>query len=237
MQDKSFIGAQPQTTIHNATFIGGGLGAVKGIRCSGVSAGFRLNPQRKDLALVITDAPAVSAGVFTQNLFCAAPVSLSRNHLLQEAMSDVDKPDSTKGVRAIALNSGNANATTGEPGMQIAIRTAQITAQHLGCQPHQVLVASTGVIGVPLGEDPFAKGIPLALEQLGPADGTALDSGLHAAQAIMTTDTYPKQAAAHVAITQEDGTEVVYTIAGMVKGSGMIQPNMATLLGVFATDA
>jgi len=135
------------------------------------------------------------------------------------------------------LNSGNANATTGAPGLQTANHTAEIAAQYLGCQPHQVLVASTGVIGVPLVEDPFLTGIPKALAELGSADGTDLDSGLFAAQAIMTTDTHPKQAAVIYTVPQNDGTTATYTLGGMVKGSGMIQPNMATLLGVFATDA
>ncbi|MDR1082353.1 MAG: bifunctional glutamate N-acetyltransferase/amino-acid acetyltransferase ArgJ, partial [Coriobacteriales bacterium] len=118
-----------------------------------------------------------------------------------------------------------------------AVRTAAITAEHLGCEQHQVLVASTGVIGVPLSEDPFVSGIPLALAKLGAADGSTPASGLAAASAIMTTDTHPKQAAVRFSATQSDGREVSYTIGGMVKGSGMIQPNMATLLGVLATDA
>jgi glutamate N-acetyltransferase/amino-acid N-acetyltransferase len=140
-------------------------------------------------------------------------------------------------VRAIVLNSGNANAVTGEQGMRCALHSAGIVAQHLGCEPHQVLVASTGVIGVPLAEDSFLTGIPLAVAGLGAADGTAHTSGLDAASAIMTTDTHPKQVAVTFTATQSDGTEVTYTIGGMVKGSGMIQPNMATLLGVLATDA
>ena len=234
---KPSIAAQPQTTIDKTTFINGGLGAVKGIRCSGVSAGFRRNPTRRDLALVTVERPAVSAAVFTRNLFCAAPVRLSRQHLLQEAMSDVDNPSAESGVRAILLNSGNANASTGDPGMQTAIRAAELTAAHLKCQPHQVLVASTGVIGVSLGEDLFETGIPLALSELGSDDGSSVESGLHAAQAIMTTDTYPKQAAVQFTIVWDDASEVSYTIGGMVKGSGMISPDMATLLGVFATDA
>ena len=239
---KPSLAAPLGTVKGNATFVAGGLGAVKGIRCAGVSAGFRRNPNRKDLALIVTEKPAVSAGVFTRNVFCAAPVNVSRAHLARQSMAaagtDAGAGTGTdeKGARAIVLNSGNANASTGDPGMQTAIRTAQLTAAQLGCDPHQVLVASTGVIGVPLGEDPFATGIPQALAALGAADGAALDSGLAAAQAIMTTDTHPKYAAVTFAVAQGDGTEVTYTVGGMVKGSGMIQPNMATLLGVFATD-
>ncbi|MDR2586930.1 MAG: bifunctional glutamate N-acetyltransferase/amino-acid acetyltransferase ArgJ [Coriobacteriales bacterium] len=233
------VAALPGTTNGNATFVEGGLGAVKGLRCAGVSAGFRRNPERKDLALVVTEKPAVAAGVFTRNLFCAAPVALSRQHLVRGALADVDAPTAGGGARAIVLNSGNANATTGEPGMRTAIQTARIAAEHLGCEPHQVLVASTGVIGVPLALEPFVTGIPLALAELGSADADAAAfAGAHAAaEAIMTTDTHPKQAAVSFTATQSDGSEVTYTIGGMVKGSGMIQPNMATLLGVLATDA
>jgi glutamate N-acetyltransferase/amino-acid N-acetyltransferase len=219
------------------TFVEGGLGAVKGLRCAGISAGFRRNPERRDLALVVAEKPAVATGVFTQNLFCAAPVTVSRQHLARLAMEDADNPRDGTGARAIVLNSGNANASTGEPGLETAIQTAHIAARHLGCEPHQVLVASTGVIGVPLMTDTFVTGIPLALAELGAADGTAFAAGHAAASAIMTTDTRPKQAAVTFTATQSDGSEVTYIIAGMAKGSGMIQPNMATLLGVLATDA
>jgi glutamate N-acetyltransferase/amino-acid N-acetyltransferase len=261
---KPAIAAAPGTVIGNATFVAGGLGAVPGIRCAGVSAGFRRNPQRKDLALVVAEKPAVAAGVFTNNSFCAAPVQLSRQHLAKCACADVDAlkaanqgagkgegagagagsgaaagTGAASGACVVILNSGNANANTGEPGLQTAIRTAKLVAEHLGCQPHQVLTASTGVIGVPLAIDSFVTGVPLALAELGPADASpaAQAAGLAAAQAIMTTDTLPKQAAVQFSASQSDGVEVTYTIAGMVKGSGMIQPNMATLLGVLATDA
>ncbi|MDR2106825.1 MAG: bifunctional glutamate N-acetyltransferase/amino-acid acetyltransferase ArgJ [Coriobacteriales bacterium] len=232
----SVVAAQPGTVVGNATFVEGGLGAVKGLRCAGVSAGFRRNPARRDLALVVTEKPAVATGVFTRNRFCAAPVVLSRQHLAQLAMDDVEAPAPDTGARAIVLNSGNANAATGEPGMQSAVESARIVAEHVGCKPHQVLVASTGVIGAPFAAEPFITGVPLALAELGAADGTAHASGLAAAAAIMTTDTHPKQAAVTFTATQSDGVEVTYTIGGMVKGSGMIQPDMATLLGVLATD-
>jgi glutamate N-acetyltransferase/amino-acid N-acetyltransferase len=262
----AMIATPPQTIRNNVTFVEGGLGAVRGLRCAGVSAGFRRNPTRGDLALIVTEQPAVSAGVFTRNVFCAAPVTVSRRHLAQQAMSDAEAPGtetpgteapgtetpgteapasaptasphpSGQGARAIVINSGNANAATGEPGMQVAIRTAHIVAEQLDCEPHQVLVASTGVIGVPLAIEPFVTGIPLAVAELGCADGRAHASAHAAASAIMTTDTYPKQAAVRFSATQSDGSEVTYTIGGMVKGSGMIQPDMATLLGVLATDA
>ena len=287
MSAKTAIAAQPHTTIGNATFIEGGLGAIKGLRCSGVYAGFRRNPERRDLALVVTSSPAVASAVFTKNIFCAAPVCVSQKHLAHirsanadradagagsanasasradagagsanvdsanAGRADVDRvnavwagedradfsPGTGEGLRAIILNSGNANAATGDPGYETAKQTAELVAQHLNCLPHQVLVASTGVIGVPLSLAPFEKGVPLALAALGSDDGTAHDAGLHAAQAIMTTDTYAKHAAVSFATTENDGTTTNYKIAGMVKGSGMISPDMATLLGVFATDA
>lgn len=213
-------------------FIQGGLGNVKGIRCAGVSAGFRKNIQRKDLALIVADNPAATAAVFTKNTFCAAPVLLSKQHL--EA---VRSGSFGTGVKAIVLNSGNANASTGEPGMQTAKQTTVIAADQLGCLPEQILVASTGVIGVPQSIAPFEAGILQALAQLGASDGTALSAGLDAAMAIMTTDTYAKEAAVKVSLALSNGNEATYTIAGMVKGSGMISPNMATMLGVLATDA
>jgi glutamate N-acetyltransferase/amino-acid N-acetyltransferase len=274
MPPKPSLAATPGTVAGNATFIAGGLGAVSGLRCAGVSAGFRRDPQRKDLALIVTEKPAVAAGIFTRNVFCAAPVTVSRQHLSRSTIGDAEKPrlvsapppapasGDASGICAIVLNSGNANASTGEQGTQTAIRTAHIAAEHLGCKPHQVLVASTGVIGVPLAEDLFVTGIPLALANLGSPVGSpaptgsaasagdaapgvpsatspisSLAAGLAAAEAIMTTDTYPKQAAVTFTATQSDGSKVSYTIGGMVKGSGMIQPNMATLLGVLATDA
>ena len=261
---KPSISRAPGTVVGDVTFVAGGLGTVKGLRCAGVSAGFRRSPQRLDLALVVADSPVVAAGVFTKNIFCAAPVMLSRQHLAEQCTAG-------SGIRAIVLNSGNANASTGTPGMDVARRSCAIAAEQLGCRPNQVLVASTGVIGVPLSEDPFTTGIAAALSKLGAADGTALDAGLAAARAIMTTDTHPKQAAVQVATrklvtadggaTQGDkqaatsgnaaqgGQQIAtdsnaayddqsgYRIGGMVKGSGMIQPDMATLLGVLATDA
>ncbi len=213
--------------LNNVVSLEGGLGNIKGLGCVGISAGFRRNPQRKDLALIVAKEPCVTAGVFTQNIFCAAPVILSKKHLMQADGK----------IKAIVINSGNANASTGEPGMQTAVETTKITAKQLGCLPEQVLVASTGVIGAPLSADVFADGIPRAISELGSFDGLAQDAGLSAAEAIMTTDTHPKQAAQKFTLVQNDGSEYKYIIGGMVKGSGMIQPNMATMLGVVATDA
>ncbi len=236
--DKPSIATPVGTVIDGITFIEGGLGAVRGLCCAGITAGFRRNPQRKDLALVVTSKPAVATGVFTQNVFCAAPVTVSRTHLSRSVATDSASPlEDGGGVRAVIINSGNANAATGDAGMETTIQTAQLLAEHLECEPHQILVASTGVIGARLPIEPFESGIPRAIAALGSDDGSDLASGLAAAEAIMTTDTVPKQAAVRFTVTQSDGVQVTYTMAGMVKGSGMIQPNMATLLGVFAIDA
>lgn len=234
--DRSAIISAPGTVSGNATFIEGGLGNVRGLRSAGISAGFRRNPNRRDFALVITEKPAVASGLFTTNRFAAAPVFISRAHLLHSSVTDALNPAAGEGVRAIIINSGQANASTGEPGLQTAELSARLTAEIVKCQPHQVLVASTGVIGKPIDSSLFDTGIQKAYDQLGSPDGTDIASGLTAAEAIMTTDTYAKQAAVRATFKSE-ACEYPYSIAGMVKGSGMIEPNMATLLGVFATDA
>ena len=210
--------------------IEGGLGAVKGIKCAGVAAGFRRNPERRDLALIVAPGGATAAGAFTQNSFSAAPVKVAQAHIDKLTASE-------EYACAVVINSGNANASTGQPGLDVAIHTTQIAASKLGCKPHQVLVASTGVIGVPLKEGLFDAGLTAAIEALGSDDGTDLDAGLAAAQAIMTTDTMPKSSAVHFTATQSDGVQVTYTIGGICKGSGMIAPDMATMLAVLATDA
>ena len=201
----------------------GGVCAAQGIRATGISAGFRRDPQRKDLALVVADTSCVCAATFTQNRFCAAPVQLSR-------------PRAEKGVaRAVILNSGNANAATGDQGLEIALQSAEILADELGCAPEEVLVASTGVIGVPMSIDAFVSGVPEAVRQL----GTSAEDAHSAACASMTTDTYPKQSSYTAVLpAHEDGTGSMRVhVGGFAKGSGMIQPNMATMLCVITTDA
>lgn len=195
-------------------YIEGGVTAPAGIRAAGVHAGFRKDPRRLDAALVVSDGPGtVSCGMFTKNVFCAAPVQVDRELLAQNM------------PRAVLLNSGNANAATGEPGLAIACKSAQAAASALGLANGEVLVASTGVIGVELPWAPFETGIPALVEKL------SSDGGHDAACAIMTTDTRPKECAVRFTY---DGNE--YTVGGMVKGSGMIQPNMATMLAVITTD-
>ncbi len=199
----------------------GGVCAADGIRAAGISAGFRHDPSRRDLALVAADSVCVCAATFTQNCFCAAPVRVSRAHAAHGS------------TRAIILNSGNANAATGDAGIKIAQQTTQMVATALHCEPEEVLVASTGVIGVPLEMRPFEKGIPEVIAAL----EHSADAAHHAAEAVMTTDTHAKECALEGQIASSDGATSTVHVGGFVKGSGMIQPNMATMLAVIATDA
>ena len=195
--------------------ISGGVTTPRGFRAAGVSAGIKANGGL-DLALLVCDGPAQAADVFTTNLALAAPVVVSREHLARSG-----------GIaRAVIVNSGCANACTGDEGMQAARDMAAETARLVHCPAEQVLVASTGVIGVALPIDRIRGGLPLAFGALG------ADQGAMAARAIMTTDPFPKEAAAQVVI---DGRDV--TIGGMAKGSGMIEPMLATMLGFVTTDA
>ena len=200
----------------------GGVCAAEGIRAAGVHAGFRADPNRLDLALVAAEEPCVCAATFTQNRFCAAPVQVSRER-------------AAKGqAQAVILNSGNANASTGEPGLQVARASAALVAQALGCAEEHVLVASTGVIGVQQPLDPYVGGAPAAVAALDHSPEAA-----HlAARAVMTTDTVPKEVSLEGPVAcGADGTEVTVHVGGFVKGSGMIMPNMATMLCVLTTDA
>ncbi|MFB3881323.1 MAG: bifunctional glutamate N-acetyltransferase/amino-acid acetyltransferase ArgJ [Armatimonadota bacterium] len=190
----------------------GGVTAPCGYQAAGVRCG--LKTAGRDLALVYTLAPATAAGVFTTNRFQAAPVLVTRDRVGREA------------VHAIVANSGNANACTGRRGYQDAVSMADLTAEALGVQPRSVLVCSTGVIGHPLPMVKVRKGIREAVAALSP------EGGGDAAAAIMTTDTRPKTAAVELYL---DGRPV--RIGGMAKGSGMIAPDMATMLAFLTTDA
>jgi glutamate N-acetyltransferase / amino-acid N-acetyltransferase len=187
--------------------------AVPGVRLGVTEAGIR-KTNRKDLAVVLLDAGASVAGVFTQNRFCAAPVQVCREHL------------SRGDVRAMVINTGNANAGTGEDGLQRARATCEALARRLGLAPHQVLPFSTGVIMEPLPVERIEAGLDAAIADAAP------DHWLRAAEAIMTTDTVAKAFSRRVQI---DGATV--TITGISKGAGMIRPNMATMLGYVACDA
>ena len=192
----------------------GGVAAPTGFSASGVSCGIKA--KGLDLAVIASDRPASVAAVFTTNLAQAAPVMVSRRHL--EAGGG--------GARAIVVNSGCANACTGHDGMEHAAAMTAFTAQGLGCEPVSVLVASTGVIGVKLDIEKVRHGVAEAVRTL------STDGGPSAARAIMTTDPFPKETA--VEVNADAGT---FRIGGMAKGSGMIEPNMATMLGFITTDA
>ncbi len=191
-----------------------GLGAVPGVRLAGVHSGIK--PRKRDLALIAFDGPRVAASVVTTNEIKAAPVLVSARHLAASAT-----------VRALVCNSGCANACTGERGERDAIATARQAAALLSIAPEEVLVASTGVIGVPLPMDRLQRGVERAVGLLDQGGKAAQD----AAEAIMTTDRVPKLAA--YAFYHR---ERKYVVGGIAKGSGMIAPNMATMLAFVATD-
>jgi glutamate N-acetyltransferase/amino-acid N-acetyltransferase len=196
------------------TPIEGGVAAPKGLRASGVSCGIK--KAGLDLALVALDARGSAAAVFTTNKAVAAPIVLAKSNLARSGGH----------ARAVVVNSGCANACTGEDGMVTAQAMVDATAKQLSCDPADVLVASTGVIGVALNRDRVVKGIATAAKAL------ARDGGANAARAIMTTDPFPKEVA--VEITRAGGR---FRVGGMAKGSGMIEPMMATMLGFVTTDA
>ena len=190
------------------------LSSVPGVRLGVTMAGVR-KANRRDLTVVCLEAGSSVAGVFTANRFSAAPVQLCREHLGRGA-----------DIRAMVVNTGNANAGTGEDGLARARSTCAVLARLVGCEPEQVLPFSTGVIMEPLPNDRIEAGLPAALADCRP-DGWA-----DAAEAIMTTDTVPKSAS----LTLQLGGKTV-AVTGISKGAGMIRPNMATMLGFVATDA
>ena len=194
----------------------GGVVAPKGFLASGVSAGIKKNGKRDVCIIAAEDAAVPAAAVFTRNSMAAPPVAVSR--------ANVDAGR----VRAIVVNSGNANACTGAPGLAHAQAMTQAVADALECDPAEVLVASTGVIGVSMPMDAVLAGIADAAEALDSTSG----AGTAAAEAIMTTDTFVKQLAVSV-----DVGGMTYTVGGAAKGSGMIMPNMATMLAFLTTDA
>lgn len=200
----------------------GGVTSARGFKAAGVHAGFRDDPNRLDMALVVSDEPASCAATFTQNVFCAAPVTVSREHLDGVSYGT---------ARALVVNSGTANAATGMLGLENARETARIVGDVVGCPASEVLVASTGVIGVHLDLSVFESGAPLAYEAL------SREGGANAARAIMTTDTRPKEAAVSFSGDEVGFPNATFTIGGMAKGAGMIMPNMATMIACITTDA
>ena len=194
--------------------ITGGVTAPAGFKAAGVACGIK--PSGPDLALMVSTPPAQAAGIFTTNLAVAAPVVVTREHLRRSHGT----------ASAIVVNSGSANACTGDQGLAAARAMATDTARVIGCSPEQVLVSSTGVIGVHLDGEKLHHGITLAAGALG------RDGHEAAAEAILTTDSSAKEAA--VRATTPAG---VFHVGGMAKGAGMIEPNMATMLGFLTTDA
>ena len=193
----------------------GGVTAAKGFEAAATEAAIKYQ-NRKDMALVYSEVPCRVAGTFTTNVVKAAPVVWDRNIV-----------ENSPYVQAVVVNSGIANACTGEQGMEVCRTEAQCAAQALAIPQNAVLVASTGVIGMQIPVDKITAGIQkLAADRSGSAQ-----AGLEAAKAIMTTDTVPKQ----VAVTTTIGGREV-TVGGMAKGSGMIHPNMCTMLGFVTTD-
>ena len=191
---------------------------VAGVRLGFARAGIR-RPNRKDLLVITLDGEVTVSGVFTRNRFFAAPVAICREHI--DLAGKAGMP-----IKALLVNTGNANAGTGEKGYADAMAVCVALAGFLGCRKEQILPFSTGVILEPLPVDTIVAGLPVALENL------KEDNWAAAAEAIMTTDTIPKAASRQFFI---DGQPV--TLTGISKGAGMIRPNMATMLAYVATDA
>lgn len=195
--------------------IEGGVTYPTGFKASGIHCGLRKNKNKKDLALILADKPCNTAAIYTTNKVYGAPITVTREHLKDGV------------AQAVIVNSGNAN-TCNPDGVEKANKMCEALAKHLGIKENDVVVASTGVIGMPLPLEPIVSGIPALCDAL----GTTPEDGYSAAAAIMTTDTRLKQIAAEAEI---GGVKV--KIGGMAKGSGMIQPNMATMLSFVTTDA
>lgn len=196
---------------NNYEYVDGSVSAPQGFKASGVNA--RIKYDKKDLAIIYSEVPASAAGVFTTNMVKAAPVILSEEILIDGQ------------AQAIVVNSGCANACTGLAGMEAARKMASFTAQALGLETDVVVVASTGVIGQELPMERVISGIAQAAAEL------SIKGGHSAAEAIMTTDTMPKETAVQFAL---GGKKVI--IGGIAKGSGMIHPNMATMLSFITSD-
>jgi glutamate N-acetyltransferase/amino-acid N-acetyltransferase len=210
--------AEITMSVHDVstTAVSGGVTAPLGFTSAALHSGIKVKAGALDLTVVAADQPVAAAGLFTTNLAQAAPVLVSKDHLQRSGGL----------ARAIVVNSGCANACTGAQGMDDAARMASEVAAALGCPAEQVLVASTGVIGVNLKMEKVAAGIRAAVPAL------ARGRGSDTAQAIMTTDPFPKERAVRV-----ETDRGAFMVGGTAKGSGMIEPNMATMIGMLTTDA
>ena len=194
-------------------YINGGITSPEGFLASGIHCGLKKSNLKKDLALIYSEVPSAAAGMYTKNKVKGAPIYITKDHL------------ANKKAQAIIVNSGNANTCNGEDGLNKAKKMAMLQAKELKLKPDDVLVASTGVIGVPLNIDAIKNGIPLLTEKL------SKDGFEDASSAIMTTDTYKKQLALEFYIGDKK-----IIIGAMAKGSGMIEPNMGTMLSFITTD-
>ena len=191
--------------------INGGVCAAKGFKANGIHCGIRKNKTKRDIALIYSEVKGSAAATYTQNLVKGAPLLVTKSHLADGY------------AQAMICNSGNAN-TCNANGIEVAEKTCEILANHLDVNENDIIVASTGVIGLPLDITPIANGIPALVEGLG-------DNSHYACEGIMTTDTKPKE----VSFEFEIGGEICH-IGGIAKGSGMIHPNMATMLVFITTD-
>ena len=196
----------------NYTVLNKSVTAPKGFLASGIHCGVKDGTTKKDLALVYSEVPCIGAGMYTNNKVKCAPIYVTKEHLKD------------KKAQAIICNSGNANCCTGQDGIDKANDIANTLAEKLNIPKEDVLIASTGVIGVPINAEAIKNGIPTLIEELS-------DNGSNAAEAIMTTDTVKKECAAEFLV---NGTKV--TIGAIAKGSGMIEPNMGTMLSFITTD-
>lgn len=197
----------------NIKYIDGGVTAPNGFLASGIHCGLKKSNLKKDLALIYSEVPAAAAGMYTKNKVKGAPIYITKEHL------------SNKKAQAIIINSGNANTCNGDDGLHKAKKMTSLQAKELKLKTDDILVASTGVIGVPLNIDAVKSGIPLLTQKL------SKDGANDASLAIMTTDTFQKQLAVEFYL----GDKKV-TIGSMAKGSGMIEPNMGTMLSFLTTD-
>ena len=193
--------------------INGGVCAAKGFKANGIHCGIRKNHSKKDLALIVSDVPATAAAVYTQNLVKGAPLTVTKNHIADGI------------AQAVICNSGNAN-TCNANGIEIAEAMSALVEQYTSVKANNVVVASTGVIGQPLNITPIENGMAELTA------GLSYENGLAAAQAIMTTDTTAKEVAVEFTVGGK-----ICRMGGIAKGSGMIHPNMATMLVFITTDA
>ncbi len=217
LQNANLLLGLPETTAPLDDRTHAVITSVPGFRANGLASGIK-ESGAPDLAMVATvdGAPVTAAGVFTSNLVAAAPVQISRRHLVDGRAA------------AVIVNSGNANAATGEPGRADALRMCELTAQAVGCAPSDVLVCQTGLIGIPMPMDPVESGVP----KLGAMLTADAAGGLAAADAMLTTDTVRKLTRQPVELPMPQAA----TVGGMAKGAAMLAPSMATMLAVLATD-